>query len=175
MGHHKRPKFWFPTQRLPFPIIIAAALYICTSTIAADATIGIPKVVPYAPGLVVSDGVRNECQVGEKLSAYVQSAAKNAKPSDTPNVGRYVDMTITEVLAFRGGWSGPKSITVAGSLLKNGAKVATFRAQRFSTGGIWGPMKGTCAIVARCTKAIAKDIADWLKNPVDGAQLGDAK
>jgi hypothetical protein len=158
------------------PIIIATVFCVCTSTITADTTIGIPKVVPYAPGLVVSEAVRNECQVGERLSAYLQSAAKNIKASDTPNEGRYVDMTITEVFASGGGgWSGPKSMTVAGSLLDNGTKVASFRAQRNSLGGVWGPLKGTCSIVARCSKMIAKDIATWLKNPVDAAQLGDAK
>jgi len=170
-----RLRYSFGTRGLSRPIIIVA-LYFCTSTFAADGTIGIPKVVPYAAGFVVSDAVRDECHVGEKLSAYLQSAAKNVRVSDAPNEGRYVDMAITEVFASGGGgWSGPKSMTVSGSLLDNGTKIASFRAQRYSLGGIWGPLKGTCSIVARCTKSIAKDIASWLKDPVDGAQLGDAQ
>ena len=51
--------------------------------------------------------------------------------------------------------------------------IASFRAKRFSTGGAFGVFKGTCSIIGRCTKAIARDISDWLKHPVDGAELGD--
>ena len=35
--------------------------------------------------------------------------------------------------------------------------------------------KGNCAIVQRCSKAIAQDIAGWLMHPIDGAELGDAR
>jgi hypothetical protein len=65
-------------------------------------------------------------------------------------------------------------MTVTGTLTEDDKPVASFRAKRFSTGGAFGGFKGTCSIIGRCTKAIAGDIAAWLKSPVDGAELGDA-
>jgi hypothetical protein len=152
-----------------------AVAFFCTSAFGADAEVGIPKTVPYAQGVEVPDAVKNECQLGEKVSEFLLHDA-SVKVSDNPNEGRYLDMSITEVFAQGGGaWSGPKWMTVTGTLMENGKKVASFRAKRFSTGGAFGGFKGTCAIIGRCTKTIAEDIAKWLKNPVDGAQLGDAK
>ena len=156
-------------------VILAASAVFYASAFGGDAEIGIPKAVPYAQGVQVSDAVKNECQLGEKVSEFLLHDA-NVKVSDKPNEGRYLDMSITEVFASAGGaWSGPKWMTVTGTLMENGKKVASFRAKRFSTGGAFGGFKGTCSIVGRCTKTIAEDIAGWLKNPVDGAQLGDAK
>lgn len=164
------------SQHLSIVFIITASLCFSASVFAADDTIGIPNTVPFAQGIDVPDAVRNECQLGEKVSSFLQKDAPNVKVTDNPNQGRYLDMSITEVFASGGGaWSGPKWMTVTGSLLENGKKVASFRAKRFSTGGAFGGFKGTCAIVGRCTKTIAADIAGWLKNPVDGAQLGDAR
>ncbi len=40
-------------------------------------------------------------------------------------------------------------------------------------GGFMGAYKGTCALLGRCTKTLGKDIAEWLKNPVNNATLGD--
>ena len=156
-------------------VILAASAIFCASAVGADDAIGIPKVVPVAEGVQVSDAVKNECQLGEKVSEFLLHDA-NVKVSDNPNEGRYLDMSITEVFAAGGGaWSGPKWMTVSGTLMENGKKVAAFRAKRFSTGGAFGGFKGTCSIIGRCTKAIAEDIAAWLKNPIDGAQLGDAR
>jgi len=143
---------------------------------AAEGTIGIPQVVPIAENVDVSQAVRNECQLGEKVSTFLVQFASNVAVSGDPKVGRYLRMEITEVVATGGGaWSGPKWMTVKGTLLEDDKAIASFRAKRFSTGGAFGGFKGTCAIIGRCTKAIAEDIAEWLKNPVDGAELGDAQ
>lgn len=143
---------------------------------AAEDTIGIPAVVPIAENLDVSQAVRNECQLGEKVSTFLAQAASNVAVSDDSKTGRYLRMEITEVVATGGGaWSGPKWMTVKGTLMQDDKAVASFRAKRFSTGGAFGGFKGTCAIIGRCTKAIAEDIAEWLKAPVDGAELGDAR
>ncbi len=64
---------------------------------------------------------------------------------------------------------------VKGQLMENGQPVASFRAKRFSTGGAFAGFKGTCSIIGRCARAIAEDISIWLKNPVDGAEIGDAR
>jgi hypothetical protein len=142
----------------------------------AEDKIGIPRAVPIAEHVDVSEAVRNECQLGEKVSTFLAEFAPNVSVSDDPKTGRYLRMEITEVVATGGGaWSGPKWMTVKGTLQENEKAIASFRAKRFSTGGAFGGFKGTCSIIGRCTKAIAEDISNWLKNPVDGAELGDAQ
>lgn len=156
--------------------LFAAALCFSMSAAAADEVIHIPKVVPFAENTNVPVAVRNECELGEKVSAFLAESAPNVEVSAGPEQTRYLSMMITEVYAAGGGaWSGPKWMTVTGTLKENDQDVASFRAKRFSTGGAFGGFKGTCSIIGRCTKAIAQDIAEWLKNPVDGAELGDAR
>jgi len=156
--------------------LFAAALCFSLSAAAVDEVIHIPEVVPFAENTNVPAAVRNECQLGEKVSAFLTESAPNVEVSTGPEQTRYLSMAITEVYAAGGGaWSGPKWMTVTGTLKENGQAVASFRAKRFSTGGAFGGFKGTCSIIGRCTKAIAQDIAEWLKNPVDGAELGDAR
>ena len=171
-----RLKSGFRNQRLTMASVIAAALCFCASTIADEGTIGIPKAVPFAATADVPEAVKNECQLGEKVSAYLEQFASNVKVSDQHKEGRYIDMTITEVVGSGGGaWSGPKWMEVTGTLKDNDKAVASFRAKRFSTGGAFGALKGTCSIMERCTKTIAKDISIWLQAPVDNAELGDAR
>ncbi len=155
--------------------LITTTLCYQASTLAADGRVGIPSIVPFNENTSVPNAVRNECQLGEKVSSFLARYA-NVQFSDTPSTGQYIDMSITEVFAPGGGaFSGPKWMEVTGTLMNNGSPVASFRAKRFSMGGAFGGFKGTCSIIGRCTKAIAKDIAEWLKNPLDGAELGDAR
>lgn len=172
-----RPNFSFDSQRPSVTIVmVIAALCFCAPTFAAEDTIGIAAAVPFAEGINVPEAVRNECHLGEQVSTFLQQFAPDVKVAGNPKEGRYLDMSITEVFASGGGaWSGPKWMEVKGTLLDNGTAGASFRAKRFSTGGAFGGFKGTCSIIGRCTKTIAKDIATWLKAPVDGAELGDAK
>ena len=156
--------------------LFVIALFCAMSASAAEDTIGIPRAVPIAENVDVSQAVRNECQLGEKVSTFLAQFASNVTVSDDATKGRYLRMEITEVVATGGGaWSGPKWMTVKGTLLENDKAIASFRAKRYSTGGAFGGFKGTCSIIGRCTKAIAEDIANWLKSPVDGAELGDAQ
>lgn len=156
--------------------VIVAALGFCATALAGD-KIGIPAVVPFAEDANVPAAVKDECKLGEKVSSFVSKFSKGSvEVSENVAEGQYVNMSITEVHApGGGGWSGPKWMEVAGTLQENGKSVASFRAKRFSTGGAFGGFKGTCSIIGRCTKALGKDIAKWIKNPVDGAELGDAK
>ncbi|MEQ8689876.1 MAG: hypothetical protein RIC89_03435 [Pseudomonadales bacterium] len=158
-------------------LLFTLSFSFCASPALAADKIGIPAVVPFSETTQVREAVRNECQLGEKVSSFVKRyGGRSIEFSDSPDSGKYVVMEITEVHALGGGaYSGPKWMEVTGSLLENGNEVASFRAKRFTTGGAFGGFKGTCAIIGRCTKAIGKDIADWLRDPVDGAELGDAR
>lgn len=147
------------------------------SSVAAQAkSVQIPSVIPFAADVEVTDAVRAECQLGEKVSSFIKKYGKGGIEVVEKPAGKYLDMEITHVFAPGGGaWSGPKWLEVSGTLKEGGKDVASFRAKRFSGGGPFGGMKGTCAILGRTTKAIGKDISNWLKGPVDGAALGDAK
>ncbi len=157
-------------------LMTTTTLLFQASALTADGKITIPSAVPFSDNVSVPEAVRNECELGEKVSSFLDRYASSVQVSDTQSDGRYIDMAITEVHAPGGGaFSGPKWMEVTGTLMDNNQAIASFRAKRFSTGGAFGAFKGTCSIIGRCTKAIAKDISDWLKNPVDGAELGDAR
>ncbi len=154
----------------------ALLLTMISGTVFAEAKIGIPESVPFAEDSDVPAKVEAECKLGEKVATFIGKYSKNTEISTDPSKGLYLNMEITEVHApAGGGWSGPKWMEVTGTLQENGQDKASFRAKRFSTGGAFSGFKGTCAIIGRCTKAIGKDISKWLKNPEDGAELGDAR
>ncbi len=60
-----------------------------------------------------------------------------------------------------------------GTLFENGEKIASFEARRQSMGGAFAGYKGSCSVLGRTVKAMGKDIAQWLKEPIDKAMLGD--
>ena len=140
-------------------------------------TLTIAKKVPFEKGIHVPDAVRAECALEQKVSDYVREAAsgqhevKVADSVSAKTLGKALGMTITAVLAPGGGsWSGPKSVTVRGTLWENGKQTGSFTARRHTSGG-----GGTCGMLARDAKEIGKDIAKWLASPGQDDKLGDAK
>lgn len=137
--------------------------------------------VTFAKGLQVREAVRKECQLLTKLAAFIQSygheqyaainlQAKRSTRSD------FLTLEIVDLPQYKkNAWSGRGGqwVTIKGSLLRKGKKTLSFTASRASMGGFMGVYKGTCALLGRCTKTLGKDVAGWLKNPVDGAKLGD--
>ncbi len=135
------------------------------------------RVTPISEDARVPQKVRSECGLQDKVPAYLSNFARNVELVDSKlgTQGRILELFIGDVHAPGGGaFSGPKWMTVTGVLREDGREVGSFTAKRFSGGGAFGAYKGTCAIVRRCAKAIGKDIAGWLRNPEDGARLGDA-
>lgn len=139
---------------------------------AAAEVVGIPAVVPYDESANIRQAIKDECKLGERLVKYLTKyAKKTVAVSTTPKKGQYLNMRITNVYAKGGGlYSGAKWMEVKGTLMKNGKAGPSFRAKRITTRGA-----RACSSAAACAKAIGKDISVWLKNPVDGASLGDAK
>ena len=66
-----------------------------------------------------------------------------------------------------------KHTLIKGALYKNGKKQAGFTAARRSGGGMYGAFKSSCSVLGRTVKVLGRDVANWLKHPVDGAHLGD--
>ena len=132
----------------------------------------------YANKNTVSQAVQNECYLPLKLVQFIQQSTQGSTAIETveqaPTKGRFLKVEILNVEGAGGGaWSGPKSVTIGGSLLVNGKPTASFTARRISGGGAFGGFKGTCDILGRNVKALGQDVANWLSNPVDGARLGN--
>jgi hypothetical protein len=160
--------------------ILAIALAAATG-LASTAWAGgvkVPNPVPFGAEADVREAVRNECQLGEKVASFIAQFGDDIElVSGHPGKnGRVLDVKISHVFAPGGGaFSGPKWMELEGTLKQDGKRVASFRAKRFTTGGAFAGFKGTCSIIGRCTKALGKDVAEWLKNPTDNALLGDAQ
>ena len=80
-----------------------------------------------------------------------------------------LSLTISDIQAVGGGVaSGPKWVEVKGTY-----KGKSFRAKRIS---VFDPFAGgTCGILAKIARALGADIALWLENPTNNAELGDAR
>ncbi len=143
-------------------------------------TLNIAPVI-FAKDLEVRQAVRNECQLLTKLPAFIQSyangqyAAINLQAANSRKAD-FLKIEIVDLPQYKKNvWAGRGGqwVTVKGTLSRRGKKTVSFKASRASMGGFMGAYKGTCALLGRCTKTLGKDIAAWLKNPVDKATLGD--
>src|SRR5690348_3957659 len=133
--------------------------------LAAAAAVNVPDKIAYDKNSAANDRVKKECALDTKIPQYVKAAAGgNGKGT--------LDMKITRVIAPGGGaWSGPKEVTVSGTLRDGGKMIGTFTAQRHTTHGGYG----VCGMLDNDAQAIGKDIGAWLKSPSMNAKLGDAK
>ena len=174
------------TRRSSHALTVVALLTACASlplTSLAAGSISIAKQAPYAQSMSVPDAVRAECDLPGKVPVFVKEFADKTydKVVLTDNVsaktpGQALSLKIVGMTGTGGGaWSGPKHVTVEGTLWENGKVKGTFTATRYSGGGACGGYKGTCAILGRCVKSIGKDVGEWLLAPKMNAKLGDAK
>lgn len=164
---------------------IRLLLLACGFTIAASAsaeTIRMQRVTPYAEGSRVAKKIRTECtQYPEKLSAYAAEFGRelgvdiqrvdHVEPGDA---GAVLVLEITDAVSRGNAFIGHRKFTeVSGTLYRDGKKVAGFVGARNSMGGAFAGYKGSCSVLGRTVKALGKDVAEWLKNPQDGDELGD--
>jgi hypothetical protein len=174
------------TRRPSHTLTVVALLAACASlplTSLAAGSITIAKQAPYAQSMSVPDAVRAECDLPGKVPVFVKEFADKtydkvvlADGVSAKTPGQALSMKIVGLTGTGGGaYSGPKHVTVEGTLWENGKVKGTFTATRYSSGGAFGGYKGTCAILGRCVKAIGKDVGGWLLTPGMNTKLGDAK
>ena len=143
-------------------------------------SVTISQELEFAEASGASAKVKDECTLETRLPKFIQDYAKSMNVTLAEDVsdsteGRVLHMEIVNVIGASGGaWSGAKSVTVDGKLTENGEVIGTFVARRYSGGGAFAGMKGTCSILGRCIKALGSDIAKWLANPTMDAKLGNA-
>lgn len=163
--------------------VFAVVVLLPLSGYAGGGTITIPKTAPFEKGLDVSDSVKNECQLETKIIHFTKEYAEgdfdkielaDSVSESTP--GKAASITISDVVGGKGGlWSGPKSVSVKATLWQDGKVIGTLSSSRSTSGGAYGGYKGTCSLLGRCTKALGKDIAKWLKEPSMNARMGEAR
>ena len=160
-----------------FPRVAARAL---TIAVAGVFTLGlaapslaatqIAKKIKYHPMSGASPKVKDECQLDTKIPEFFAEELPDVKLVNKPS-GRRLILTIRDVHAPPGGmFSGPKWIRVDGELKSGGKTLGTFRAKRNTVSG-----GGTCGMLHKIGKVIAKDVAEWIQSPTTDARLGNAK
>ena len=144
-------------------------------------TLNLQKTASFDRNLQVPDAIRADCQLDSKVIDFIESSAGAdfdrialVDEATSTTAGRTLAVTITGLSGEGGGaWSGPKHLTIAGTLWKDGRVAGTFTAHRVTSGGIGGAYRGTCSLLGRCARALGKDVAAWLRNPTMDAKLGD--
>lgn len=160
------------------PIVLGATLLVTVlgSTAALAGGVQVQRPVPFADDNDISDAIKSECRIGEQLADYVKEySSVPVEFSDTvADTGRVLQLEIVDAVSMGNAWMGHQKFTkVRGTLLEDGAKVASFKGRRNSMGGAFAGFKGSCSVLGRTVQVLAEDIAGWLAAPSDGATLGD--
>ena len=150
--------------------------FVLTSFAQAD-TVTISKSIPFADDSGVTDAIRDECEFDTRVPEYIKKESKRSvdvvlsdKPLEEAG-GKVLFLEVSNIFGLGGGvFSGSKSAIVSGELKENGEVIGSMSVRRHS---IMGMMPGTCSILKRISKAIGEDVAEWLKEPTMGAELGD--
>jgi hypothetical protein len=136
-------------------IVLAALLAACAAAHADGVKLLTP--VSYASESSVVPKVREACKVEERLASDVGDALGGRTESTQ---GEVVRVSIIDVMGVGGGaWSGPKAISIRVELLKDGKVERMTRLTRTTTGGAFGGFKGTCSMLERDSKDVAKWVA----------------
>lgn len=145
-------------------------------------TVQVQSSIPYAEDAEISNKVRDECtELNTQLAEFTQEFGREngvvvqlVETLDTSAEGRVLQMEIVDAVSMGNAFIGHQKYSrVRGVLFENGEQIAQFRGRRNSMGGAFAGYKGSCSVLGRTVKALGKDIAQWLVNPQDGAQLGD--
>jgi hypothetical protein len=152
------------------PALLMAGL--SGSAYAAD-ELRVLRVTPVSENINIPDKVKQECSnIGYELPselARVHKAVKLVKESkELKGRGKYLEIQFIEIQAKSGSvFSGPKRMTVRGTLFENGKEVGDFEGQRSSAVSSFS----TCEMLAKVEKSLAQDIGKWLHNPRPGSRL----
>jgi hypothetical protein len=149
-------------------------------TASAHNTVILPTVTygQTASGLQLSKS-DDTCDVPTSLAQAIQEQLEApyefavSTPSANVAGAPTLRIQITDILANAGGmYGGPKIVQLRGVLERPGAAPAHFDAKR-QMFLHFGLPRSTCNMVGRVAYSLGGDIATWLQEPVDGAQLGE--
>jgi hypothetical protein len=151
--------------------LLGFALAALLAAPAAWAATQLARSIPILPSAGATSAVQSECQLQTLVPQAIQQAGADVTLVDAPaKGGRWLELAISEVHAPGGGpFSGPKWMTVTGTLRDRGKVIGSFRAKRVTTG-----VRSTCGSLAKVATVIGRDIAAWLAAPSMNAEIGDA-
>ncbi len=144
-------------------------------------TVYIKPEIIYTSNSRVSTAVKQECTIPQALSENILNKSitmgvnieskRDIKASEIELKIEIIDV----VSAGNAAIGHNKFMVIKGSLIKGNKKYSSFKAARRSGGGYFGAYRSSCSVLARITKALGRDTAGWLTNPIDGARLGDVQ
>ena len=150
-----------------FSLAVLAASVVCSSAKAAGVALLVP--VTYDPAASVPPKVREECRLDYQLqsdiaNALVRRYKTGSGTTESATEGQAVRVTITYVLGpAAGALSGPKSTTILAELLNNGKVERSTKLHRTSVSV--NIFRGTCSILDKTARVLAKDVVRWIENP----------
>lgn len=173
------------TRRSGFPKALATVLIVpalallaggCQHSPWRDVAITVPYTAPYNTDIQVRSAVRRKCdlerRVAHEIASEIRSqfAAVLRRPAaDAGTPGLALDLRIINVEGGVGAARGHKTLTVAGTLYRDGQRIGSFTATRRTKHG-----RHTCRMLWENIEEIAEDVARWLETPTHEAYLGDA-
>lgn len=148
---------------------------------AEQAPIALKADIAFADSSLIETAILTDCQLPETQSKFLlEATSKMAVPLmlATPEVPatRVLEVEIVNAVAAGNAWTGhSKQVTLKGRLLEGETVIGNFSAVRSSGGGMFAGFKGSCAVLHRCAKTLAEDIAKWLQAPTANAKLGELR
>lgn len=152
-----------------------------TPVVLSPGSITIQNVMPYGVDSMIADNIKDECEIGQQLSASIKEAAEDnglelrgVDAVDTSEPGNVLKLEITHAVSKgHPGLGHRKGTSIRGELFENGKLLASFSGARTSGGGFLGKYRSSCSVLGRTVEALGKDIVTWLKQPSNNAYLGD--
>lgn len=162
----------------PFLGMLLLAASVFSAPVFAQQAIKVQRTIPYAEDNDISDNIKTECSLGTQLADFIKQHAGTpvelVEGELNTASGRVLEVTITDAVSMGNAWLGhQKFAKIKGTLYEDGKKVASFKARRNSMGGAFAGFKGSCSVLGRTVDVLGQDVGGWLKNPRDGATLGD--
>lgn len=164
--------------------IVVATVTFCAGihiVAAADGTIYMSQTAPYSDSKAVAQAILQECDLPAQQAQLLHAAANERgivlvldDAAVKAGKGRVLHVEITNAVSSGNAFIGHrKQVAVKGRLLEDGTEIGTFSGLRHSGGGFAAGFKGSCTVLNRCAKALAKDITLWLANPRMDARIGE--
>lgn len=153
-------------------VLLMLSIFSVVALAQRPAVLVVPDKAPYQKGMAVRGKIKTECNLEVHMANDIASSARSVYDEirrEKPASGKYhiLEVEIIGVWGAGGGaWSGPKNMEIRGVLRdQSGKKVGSYTVERHSMGGVLGGVKGTCGIMRRIAKVLARDTAGFLRSP----------